>query len=146
LGEKYRFNWNTPILLSAHDHNTLYLGGNVVFKSTDFGKTWEKISPDLTTNDSEKQKDAGGPVAFENSTAEYYTTVISLAESPLQKETIWAGTDDGNLQVTTDGGKNWTNIIRNVPGVAANSLVSHVELSRTPMLRRLTRLRPAHVR
>ena len=85
LGEKYRFNWNTPILLSVHDHNTLYLGGNVVFKSTDFGKTWEKISPDLTTNDTEKQKDAGGPVAFENSTAEYYTTIISLAESPLQK-------------------------------------------------------------
>lgn len=131
LGEKYRFNWNTPIVLSAHDHNTLYFAGNVVFKSTDFGKTWEKISPDLTTNDPERQKDAGGPVAFENSTAEYYTTIITLAESPLQKDTIWAGTDDGNLQITTDGGQHWTNIIRNVPGLAANSPLSHIELSRT---------------
>lgn len=129
-GEKYRFNWNTPIVLSWHDHNTLFLAGNVVFKSTDFGKTWEKISPDLTTNDPEKQKDAGGPIAFENSTAEYYTTILTLAESPLQKDTIWVGTDDGNLQVTTDGGKNWTNLVRNVPKMPANSPVSHVELSR----------------
>jgi photosystem II stability/assembly factor-like uncharacterized protein len=131
LGEKYRFNWNTPIVLSSHDHNTIYFAGNVVFKSTDFGKTWEKISPDLTTNDPDKQKDAGGPIAFENSTAEYYTTIITLAESPVQKDTIWVGTDDGNLQVTNDGGKSWTNIVRNVPGVAANSPVSHIELSRT---------------
>ena len=131
LGEKFRFNWNAPVLLSPHDKNTLYFGGNVVFKSTDFGKTWEQISPDLTTNDPEKQKDAGGPVAFENSTAEYHTTIISLAESPVQKGQIWAGTDDGNLQVTTDGGKNWTNIVRNISGLAANSPVSHVEPSRT---------------
>ncbi len=129
LGEKYRFNWNTPILLSSHDHNTVYFAGNVVFKSTDFGKTWEKISPDLTTNDPSKQRDAGGPVAFENSTAEYYTTILVLAESPLQRNTIWAGTDDGNLQVTTDGGRNWTNIVGNISGVAPNSPVSHIELS-----------------
>jgi len=131
LGEKYRFNWNSPILLSPHDKNTLYFGGNVVFKSTDFGKTWEQISPDLTTNNPEKQKDAGGPIAFENSTAEYHTTIISLAESPMQKGQIWAGTDDGNLQVTNDGGKNWTNIVGNISGLAANSPVSHVEPSRT---------------
>src|SRR5882672_10762107 len=131
LGEKYRFNWNSPILLSPHDKNTLYFGGNVVFKSTDFGKTWEQISPDLTTNDPEKQKDAGGPVAFENSTAEYHTTIISLAESPVQKGQIWAGTDDGNLELTRDGGKDWDNIIRSVPGLPANSPVSHIEPSRT---------------
>ncbi len=130
-GEKYRFNWNSPILLSPHDKNTLYFGGNVVFKSTDFGKTWEQISPDLTTNDPEKQKDAGGPVAFENSTAEYHTTIISLAESPVQQGQVWAGTDDGNLQLTKDGGKNWTNLVRNISGLAANSPVSHVEPSRT---------------
>jgi photosystem II stability/assembly factor-like uncharacterized protein len=130
-GEKYRFNWNSPILLSPHDKNTVYFGGNVVFKSTDFGKTWEQISEDLTTNDAEKQKDAGGPVAVENSTAEYHTTIISLAESPVQKGQIWAGTDDGNLQVTTDGGKNWTDLAGNIKGVAARSPVSHVELSRT---------------
>ena len=131
VGEKYRFNWNAPVLLSPHDKNTIYFGGNVVFKSTDFGKIWEQISPDLTTNDPGKQKDAGGPVAFENSTAEYHTTIISLAESPVQKGQIWAGTDDGNLQLTTDGGKNWTNIIRSLSGVPANSPVSHVEPSRT---------------
>ncbi len=127
---KYRFNWNSPIIQSPHDKNTVYLAGSVVFKSTDFGKTWTTISPDLTTNDKAKQKGAGGPVAFENTGAEYHTTVISLAESPLKTGTIWAGTDDGNLQVTTDGGKNWTNITKNVAGVAPNSPVSHVEPSR----------------
>ncbi|HZE70746.1 MAG TPA: hypothetical protein VE135_14640 [Pyrinomonadaceae bacterium] len=130
-GEKYRFNWNSPIIQSPHDKNTIYFVGNVVFKSTDFGKSWEQVSPDLTTNDPEKQKDAGGPIAFENSTAEYYCTIISLAESPIQKGVIWVGTDDGNLQMTTDGGKTWTNTIRNISGLAANSPVSHVELSRT---------------
>jgi photosystem II stability/assembly factor-like uncharacterized protein len=130
-GEKYRFNWNTPIVPSPHDANTIYLAGNVVFKSTDFGKTWEQISPDLTTNDPEKQKDAGGPVAFENSTAEYHTTITAIAESPVQKGLIWVGTDDGNLQVSSDGGKNWANVIKNVPGLGANSGVSHVEPSRT---------------
>jgi photosystem II stability/assembly factor-like uncharacterized protein len=130
-GQKYRFNWNSPIVFSAHDKTTVFLAGNVVFKSPDFGKTWEQISPDLTTNDPEKLKDAGGPVAFENSTAEYHSTIISLAESPVQRGQIWVGTDDGNLQVTRDGGKNWTNIIGNVPGVAKNSPVSHVEPSRT---------------
>ncbi len=130
-GEKYRFNWNSPILLSPHDKNTVYFGGNVVFKSNDFGKTWEQISEDLTTNDPERLKDAGGPVAIENTTAEYYSTIITLAESPLQQGQVWAGTDDGNIQLTTDGGKSWTNLIKNISGVAAKSPVSHVEPSRT---------------
>ncbi len=127
---KYRFSWNAPIILSAHDKNTLYFGGNHVFKSTDFGKSWQTISPDLTTNDKEKQKDAGGPVATENTTAEYYTTVISLGESPARAGVVWAGTDDGNLQLTTDGGKSWSNLVKNVPKLPANSPVSHVEPSR----------------
>jgi photosystem II stability/assembly factor-like uncharacterized protein len=127
---KYRFNWNSPIIQSPHDKNTVYLAGSVVFKSTDFGKTWAAISPDLTTNDKEKQKDAGGPVAFENTGAEYHTTIISLAESPLKANTLWAGTDDGNLQLTNDGGKTWTNLTKNVAGPAPNSPVSHVEPSR----------------
>jgi photosystem II stability/assembly factor-like uncharacterized protein len=130
-GQKYRFNWNAPIVLSPHEKTTVYFAGNVVFKSTDFGKTWEQISPDLTTNDPDKLKDAGGPIAFENSTAEYYCTIISIAESPVQKGQIWAGSDDGNLQLTVDGGKKWINLIRNVPGLGANSPVSHVEPSRT---------------
>ncbi|MDT5273022.1 MAG: hypothetical protein QOH49_5208 [Acidobacteriota bacterium] len=127
---KYRFNWNSPMVPSPHDKNTVYLGGSVIFKSTDFGKSWAAISPDLTTNDKAKQKSAGGPVAFENTGAEYHTTVISIAESPMRAGLIWAGTDDGNLQLTTDGGKNWRNVIKNVPGLGANSAVSHVEPSR----------------
>ena len=131
LGEKFRFNWNAPILLSPHDKNTLYFAGNVVFKSTDFGRTWEQISKDLSTDDHDKQKDAGGPIAFENSTAEYHTTIISLAESPVRKGQLWVGTDDGNLQLTNDGGKDWDNIIKSVSGLPANSPVSHIEPSRT---------------
>ena len=106
---KYRFNWNAPIVGSPHDKNTVYFGSNVVFKSTDFGKTWKVISPDLTTNDPEKQKSVG-TVWTENTTAEYHCTVIRIAESPVQAGVIWAGTDDGNLQVTRDGGKHWTNV------------------------------------
>jgi len=129
--KKYRFNWNSPIIQSPHDKNTVWFGGNVVFKSTDFGKTWQQISQDLTTNNPERLKDSGGPVAIENTGAEYYCTIISLAESPLQAGVIWAGTDDGNLQLTTDGGKTWTNLVNNVKGVATGSPVSHVEPSRT---------------
>jgi photosystem II stability/assembly factor-like uncharacterized protein len=129
--DKYRFNWNAPLILSPHDKNTVYLGGSSVFKSIDFGKTWTTISPDLTTNNLTRLKDAGGPVFTENTSAEHYETVISLAESPLQAGLIWAGTDDGNLQVTTDGGKNWANIVKNVPKMPADSSVSHVEPSLT---------------
>ena len=125
----YRFNWNSPLVPSPHDKNTVYLGGNVLFRTTDFGKSWTPISPDLTTNDKEKQKEAGGPVAFENTGAEYHTTIISIAESPLKAGTIWIGTDDGNLQRTTDGGKSWTNLTRSVPDLKPFSPVSHVEPS-----------------
>jgi len=129
-GQKFRWNWNAPIVLSPHEKSTVYFGGNVLFKSPDFGRTWEQISPDLTTNDPEKLKDAGGPVAIENTTAEYHCTIITVAESPVQKGQIWVGTDDGNLQVTTDGGKHWSNLVKGVSGLAANSPVSHVEPSR----------------
>jgi photosystem II stability/assembly factor-like uncharacterized protein len=129
-GQKFRWNWNAPVVFSPHEKTTVYFGGNVLFKTPDFGKTWEQISPDLTTNDPEKLKDAGGPVAIENTTAEYHGTIITVAESPVQKGQIWVGTDDGNLQVTTDGGKNWTNLVKSVSGLAANSPVSHVEPSR----------------
>jgi hypothetical protein len=127
---KYRFNWNTPIIPSPHDPDTVYVGGNVVFKSTDFGTTWSVISPDLTTNDPEKQKDAGGPVWVENTTAEYHCTIISLAESPVQKGRLWVGTDDGRLWTSPDDGKTWIELTRNVPNLPPNSPVSHVEPSR----------------
>jgi photosystem II stability/assembly factor-like uncharacterized protein len=126
---KYRFNWNTPIIASPHDKHIIYFGGNVVFKSTDFGKSWQQISPDLTTNDKEKMK-GGGTVWFEQTGAENYCTVITIGESPARAGVIWAGTDDGNLQLTTDGGKNWTNLIKNVSGVPPAAPVSHVEPSR----------------
>ena len=131
VGElKYRFNWNAPIVLSPHDHNTVYFGSNVVFKSTDFGLTWNAISPDLTTNDPEKQKSVG-TVWTENTTAEYHCTVIRIAESPVQAGVIWAGTDDGNLQLTRDGGKSWTNLTGNAPGVPKFAEIAWIEPSRT---------------
>ena len=131
VGElKYRFNWNAPIVLSPHDKNTVYFGSNVVFKSTNFGKTWDVISPDLTTNDLEKQKSVS-TIWTENTTAEYHCTVIRIAESPKQAGVIWAGTDDGNLQVTTDGGKHWSNVTRNAPGVPKFSEIGWIEPSRT---------------
>ena len=130
-GLQYRFNWNTPIVASPHDGRTVYFTGNVVFRTRDFGDTWQAISPDLTTNDKQKQKDAGGPVWKENTTAEYHCTIISFAESAAQKGVLWAGTDDGNLQISRDDGQTWTNVVANVPGVAAFSPVSHVEPSRT---------------
>jgi photosystem II stability/assembly factor-like uncharacterized protein len=128
--DKYRFNWNAPLIPSPHDKNTVYLAGNAVFKSTDFGLNWTQISEDLTTNNRERLKDAGGPVFTENTSAEHFCTIISLAESPQKPGVIWAGTDDGNLQVTTDGGKSWTNVNKNVPNLPADSSISHVELSR----------------
>jgi photosystem II stability/assembly factor-like uncharacterized protein len=128
---RYRFNWNSPIVASPHDPETVYFAGNVVFRSNDFGETWQAISPDLTTHDPEKQKDAGGPVWRENTTAEYHCTIISFGESAAQRGVLWAGSDDGNLQLSKDGGKNWTNVIAAVPGLPRHSPVSHVEPSRT---------------
>ena len=127
--EKYRFNWNAPLIPSPHDKNKVLFAGSVVFKSTDFGTNWTKISPDLTRANPERLKDAGGPIFTENTAAEYFATIISLAESPLKADVIWAGTDDGNLQITNDGGKNWKNITANLPNVPDDSSISHVELS-----------------
>jgi photosystem II stability/assembly factor-like uncharacterized protein len=128
---KYRFNWNTPIVASPHGKSTFYYAGNVIFQSTNFGKSWEPISPDLSTNDKSKYVPAGGPVFFEATTAENNGTVINLSESPVKSGVIWAGTDDGNVQVTVNGGGRWTNVGPNLPGLAANSVISHVEASRT---------------
>ncbi|HBY60032.1 MAG TPA: glycosyl hydrolase, partial [Solibacterales bacterium] len=128
---KYRFNWNTPIVPSPHGKTTLYFGSNFLFQSRDFGKSWEPISPDLTTNNPEKLKPAGGPVWLDNSTAENNNTIISVGESPAAAGVIWVGTDDGNLQLSADGGKTWNNLAKNVPGVPAFAPVSHVEPSRT---------------
>ncbi len=129
-GLKYRFNWDAPLVRSPHGKNTIYLAGNVLFQSSDLGNNWEPISHDLTKNDPARMKDAGGPVWIENSADVVYGTITALAESPLKRGVIWAGTDDGNLQTTPDGGRTWTNVASNLKGVPSGSPVSHVEISR----------------
>lgn len=126
---KYRFNWNTPLVVSPWDKNEVYFGSDVLFRSKDFGRNWQAISPDLSTNDPEKQKSAGGPIWPDNSNAENHCTIVTVAESPLQRGTIWAGTDDGNVQLTTDDGKHWTNLSKNVSGMPPTPWITHVEPS-----------------
>ena len=104
--KKLRFNWNTPIHMSPNEKGTIYMGAQFLFRSRDHGQSWERISPDLTTNDPEKQKqEESGGVTIDNSSAEMHTTIYSISESPKNGQIIWAGTDDGNLQITRDGGK-----------------------------------------
>jgi photosystem II stability/assembly factor-like uncharacterized protein len=126
---KYRFNWNAPILMSHFDPDVIYHAANVVFKTTDGGNSWTAISPDLTTNNPEEEKLSGGPITPDNSTAEFHCTIVSLAESQFDPKTLWAGTDDGNLEVTHDGGAHWTNLIGNVKGLPRESWVSSVNTS-----------------
>ena len=123
---KLRYNWNTPIQVSKD--GTLYIGSQFLFRSKDKGQTWDRISPDLTTNDPNKQKqEESGGVSVDNSSAEMHTTIYAIAESPKNVNTIWAGTDDGNVQVTRDGGKNWSNVVGNIQGLPKNAWVSSVE-------------------
>jgi len=107
---EHRFQWTAPLFISPHDPNTLYHAGERLFKTTDGGVHWEAISPDLTRNDKSKQQASGGPIDKDDTGTEYYDTIFAVAESPLVKELIWAGTDDGLIHITRDGGKNWTNI------------------------------------
>ena len=107
---KYRFQWNFPLLFSPHDPNTLYCAANVLFKSTDEGSSWQIISPDLTRNDKTKQGSSGGPITKDNTSIEYYATIFTVMESPVQAGTIWTGSDDGLVHVSRDGGKNWSNV------------------------------------
>ncbi len=126
----YRFNWNTPIHLSPNQRGTIYIGAQFLFRSQDQGGSWERISPDLTTNDpkGQRQKQSGG-LSIDNTTAENYTTIFSISESPKNGAVIWVGTDDGNLQLTRDGGKSWTNVVASVPGLPARTWVSSVSAS-----------------
>ncbi|HSY46018.1 MAG TPA: hypothetical protein VK800_08195 [Steroidobacteraceae bacterium] len=128
--KKLRFNWNTPIALSPHDPATVYIGAQFLFRSRDHGQTWERISPDLTTNDPQEQKqEQSGGVTVDNSSAEMHTTVYSISESPLTAGLIWVGTDDGNLQLTRDGGGHWDNVIANMRGVPKGTWVNWVQAS-----------------
>jgi photosystem II stability/assembly factor-like uncharacterized protein/outer membrane lipoprotein-sorting protein len=127
---KLRFNWNTPIHVSPRGDGTVYIGAQFLFRSRDHGQTWDRISPDLTSNNPEKQKqEQSGGITVDNSVAEMHTTIYAICESPKNAEVVWAGTDDGNLQVTRDGGKNWTNVVGNIEGLPKFAWVSSVEAS-----------------
>lgn len=123
---KYRYNWNAPIVSSPHDANTIYHTGNVVFKTTNWGQSWEVISPDLTRNDTTKQGVGGGPFTNEGAGGENYNTIYYLIESPHEKGVIYTGSDCGLVYITRDGGKSWQNI---TPAGLPESLISSIEVS-----------------
>jgi hypothetical protein len=131
--EKLRWNWNTPIVTGSKNPNNLYVGAQYLYKSTDQGRNWQRISPDLTTNDKLKlnQEESGG-LSEDNTSAENHCTIYYIAESPFDETTIWVGTDDGNLQYTTDAGAHWTNVSANIPkcGIANQSWVSSIQPSK----------------
>jgi photosystem II stability/assembly factor-like uncharacterized protein len=127
--QPFRFNWSAPIIMSPHNPNTVYFGGNVLFKTVDRGESWMIISPDLTTNDPVKiSRDTGG-LTRDATGAENHCNIISISESPITPGVIWAGTDDGNVQITRDGGVTWSNMRSRVPGVPEGIWVSRVEAS-----------------
>ena len=125
--EKLRWNWNAPMALSPTDKGTLYIGSQFLFRTRDHGQTWDRISPDLTTNDAQKQlQEQSGGITVDNSAAEMHTTIYGISESPKDHDVIWVGTDDGNVQVTRDGGKSWKNVTAGA-GVPKNSWVSYID-------------------
>lgn len=129
--EKLRFNWNTPLHLSPNEKGTIYIGAQFLFRSRDQGTTWDRISPDLTTNDPARQKqELSGGITVDNSAAEMHTTLYSISESPKAAGMIWVGTDDGNVQLTRDGGKAWSNLTANLALPNKGNWISWVEASR----------------
>ena len=126
---KYRFNWEFPVVISPHDHNKVYVGSQYLMVTTDQGHTWKEISPDLTRNDKSRQGFSGG-LAGDNLGVEYGDVVFAIAESPKQAGVIWIGTNDGLVQITRDGGKTWTNVTANIPGLPEWGTVSNIEASR----------------
>ena len=126
---KYRFVWTFPLTISPHDHKKLYVGSQYVHQTTDDGQSWQVISPDLTTNDRSKQGFSGG-LTGDNIGVEYFSTIFAIAESAKEKGLIWVGTNDGLVQLTRDGGKNWTNLTKNIPNLPPWGTVSNIEPSR----------------
>jgi photosystem II stability/assembly factor-like uncharacterized protein len=126
---KYRFVWTMPLTISPHDHNKVYVGSQFVHQTTDGGNSWQVISPDLTLNDKSRQGFSGG-LTGDNIGVEYAGVVFAIAESPKEAGVIWAGTNDGLVQITRDGGKNWTNVTKNIPNMLAWGTVSNIEASR----------------
>ncbi len=129
--EKLRFNWNTPIYQSPNHKGVIYIGSQFLHRSENKGDTWERISPDLSTNDPEKQKqEESGGLSVDNSSAENHCTIYAICESPVDDNLLWVGTDDGNLQVSENGGEKWTNVVNNVQGLPKNTWVSSIEASK----------------
>ena len=126
---KYRFVWTFPLTISPHDHKKLYVGSQFVHQTTDDGQSWQVISPDLTTNDKSKQGFSGG-LTGDNIGVEYFSVIFAIAESPRERGLIWVGTNDGLVQLTRDGGKNWTNVTKNLPNLPQWGTVSNIEPSR----------------
>ncbi len=127
---KLRFNWNAAISTSKHAPDRLYIGSQFLHRSDDMGNNWTKISPDLTTNDPAKQNQVeSGGLSADNSGAENHCTIFSIAESPLDQNLLWIGTDDGNVQLTKDGGKSWSNLTANLKGIPAKTWCYHIEPS-----------------
>lgn len=124
---KYRFAWTYPLSFSPHDPSVLYTAGNHVFRSTDEGSSWEEISPDLSRADPDKLKVSGGPITLDTSGAEFYGTVYAFVESPHEAGTMWAGSDDGLVHISRNGGESWTAVTP--PNLPEWSLVSMIELS-----------------
>ena len=126
---KYRWQWTFPIVHSPQNPNVLYAAANVLFKSTDDGQGWTPISPDLTRNDKTKQGPSGGPITKDNTSIEYYDVIFAVAPSQHDSNTIWAGTDDGLVQITRDGGKTWTNVTPRAADLPEWALISIIEPS-----------------
>ena len=127
---KLRFNWNGPMEVSKKQPDRFYMGSQFLHKSEDMGRTWVKISPDLTTNDATKYNPVNsGGLSKDNSGAENHCTTFAIAESPVNEKVIWVGTDDGNIQITVDGGKTWSNVITNISGLPKNTWCYHIEAS-----------------
>jgi photosystem II stability/assembly factor-like uncharacterized protein len=126
---KYRFNWTMPLTISPHDRNTLYVGSQHVHRTSDGGQSWQVISPDLSLNDKTRQQSSGG-LTPDNIGVEYAGTVMAIAESRLARGVIWAGTNDGQVQLTRDGGKTWTNLTKNIPNLPPWGTVGNIEPSR----------------
>ncbi len=123
---RYRFNWTAPIVVSEHDANVIFHGGNVLFRTTDRGTTWKPISPDLTRDDPARQGWGGGPITNEGAGGEVYATIFVIHESSHDARTLYVGTDDGLVQLTRDGGTTWTNV---TPPAAGDGLVNEIEVS-----------------
>src|SRR5262249_32820456 len=128
---KYRFQWTAPILVSRHKPGAIYHAGNVLFRSLNGGKTWKAISPDLTYDAKSKQEWSGGPITGDNTGAEVYCTIFAIAESPVQKGVLWAGSDDGRVHVSRDDGEKWHEVTGNLKGLPKWATVRCIEPSPT---------------